>query len=171
MIILSDKNFTKPPLRRRIVLVNDVVFERLAGEDPGMGQASRKSFLTKIYEDTARLWHSFVSVDVDTFLRLLTDGPAGDRTDRVEIDVRKKKEKDEPCYDVRYRALGHDGTVLLYAKDHFSCLECKDAHLKAEGRIPEKVERMVWKRTRSTVRDVRESLEKAGFDVLVESPE
>ncbi len=136
-----------------------------------MGQPEKKSFLAKIYEDTTRLWHQLVPVDVDSFVERVSDGPESSRTDHVKIEIHKRIENNEPCFAVVYQAVNESDSVMLYASDVFSCHECKEAHLKAEGKIPEKVEDMVWKRAYSSVRDVQQALENAGVPVSVQRPD
>ncbi len=136
-----------------------------------MSDTQEKSFFGKILEDTTRLWHQLVPVEVDTFLNRVLNGPESSRTEYVKIEIHKRKEHDELCYAVIYQAVNDRESVMLYSSEVFSCHECKDAYLQAEGKIPEQVEETVWKRTLSKVNEVRDRLEDAGMPVEVHKPE
>lgn len=134
-----------------------------------MSQKKNSTFFEQIYESTTHLWNKFVPVSVDEFVDRITSGSKETEVDRVEINVESKYEGNEPAYLVSYRAF-QDDHVLLRARENFSCVECKDAHLKAEGEIPEEVKKMVWKRTEEKFKKVYEALVESGIPVEINIP-
>lgn len=134
-----------------------------------MGEKKSTTFFGQIYESTSELWNKLVPVSVEDFVEQVTDESGDTHADRVEILVESKYEGDEPSYLITYKAY-QDDQVLLKAREKFSCEECKDAHLKAEGTIPEKVKEMVWTRTDQKVKEVYQAVREAGLPVELEIP-
>lgn len=133
-----------------------------------MGEKNTSTIFGQIYQSTSELWNKLVPVSVESFVEQVTD-EEDTRADRVEIQVESKYEGDEPSYLIIYKAY-KDDQVLLKAREKFSCEECKDAHLKAEGTIPEKVKKMVWSRTDQKAKQVYEAVTDAGIPVDIEIP-